>query len=92
MASIRKADLARRYGQCGSSRFWQPYRGGASHAATGLAVPMAVQPGRCVSAPDGCPTDAALRAPGDLPILPPPCLVSVCPPTRGCRGQRLRGV
>eukprot|EP00969_Alexandrium_andersonii_P244304 10794819-Alexandrium_andersonii.AAC.1 len=51
MASIRRADLARRYGRVGAAegpsqpgRFWFPYRGGCS-VASQSSLPMALQPG-----------------------------------------------
>eukprot|EP00969_Alexandrium_andersonii_P106319 4690610-Alexandrium_andersonii.AAC.1 len=47
MASIRCADLARRHGQCGTGRFWFPYRGGCS-VDTASTPSMAMPPGRQV--------------------------------------------
>eukprot|EP00969_Alexandrium_andersonii_P249884 11043899-Alexandrium_andersonii.AAC.1 len=44
MASVRRADLARRHGQCGASRFRRPFRGGCSAEVT-CTRSMAVPPG-----------------------------------------------
>eukprot|EP00969_Alexandrium_andersonii_P178873 7907949-Alexandrium_andersonii.AAC.1 len=89
MASIRKADLARRHGQCGSSRFWQPYRGGSQQAATGQGCTMAVLPGRLESSASTCATAAPADAPGTLRAPSPPRPLAARPPRRGCTGQRM---
>eukprot|EP00969_Alexandrium_andersonii_P008377 365108-Alexandrium_andersonii.AAC.1 len=90
MASIRKADLARRHGQCGSSRFWQPYRGGAQHATIAQDRTTAVQPGRRECSSSTCTSAAILVAHGGRCIPPPPCPATARPFRRGCTGQRPR--
>eukprot|EP00969_Alexandrium_andersonii_P225539 9960184-Alexandrium_andersonii.AAC.1 len=92
MASIRKADLARRHGQCGSSRFWQPYRGGSQHALTARNSSMAVQPGRHDCTTIGGTIAATPGATCCPRIPPPPCQFAARSPRRGCTGQRLGGI